>query len=41
MPKKAGYAKFPNPASRYAMVGVMAVFFVIAADDHFFLHNGR
>lgn len=23
-PKKAGYAKFPNPASRYALVGVMA-----------------
>lgn len=23
VPKKAGYAKFPNPASRYAMVGVM------------------
>ena len=23
-PEKAGYAKFPNPASRYAMVGVMA-----------------
>jgi carbon-monoxide dehydrogenase medium subunit len=23
-PKKAGYAKFPNPASRYAIVGVMA-----------------
>ncbi len=22
-PKKAGYAKFPNPASRYAVVGVM------------------
>ncbi len=22
-PKRAGYAKFPNPASRYAMVGVM------------------
>ena len=22
-PEKAGYAKFPNPASRYAMVGVM------------------
>ena len=22
IPKKAGYAKFPNPASRYAMVGV-------------------
>ncbi|MGE0212502.1 MAG: xanthine dehydrogenase family protein subunit M [Parvibaculaceae bacterium] len=22
VPKKAGYAKFPNPASRYAMVGV-------------------
>jgi len=25
VPKKAGYAKFPNPASRYAIVGVMAV----------------
>jgi len=24
VPRKAGYAKFPNPASRYAMVGVMA-----------------
>lgn len=24
LPKKAGYAKFPNPASRYAMVGVFA-----------------
>ena len=24
MPDKAGYAKFPNPASRYAVVGVMA-----------------
>jgi len=24
MPEKAGYAKFPNPASRYAIVGVMA-----------------
>jgi carbon-monoxide dehydrogenase medium subunit len=23
VPEKAGYAKFPNPASRYAMVGVM------------------
>ncbi len=23
-PEKAGYAKFPNPASRYAIVGVMA-----------------
>jgi carbon-monoxide dehydrogenase medium subunit len=23
IPKKAGYAKFPNPASRYAVVGVM------------------
>lgn len=23
LPKKAGYAKFPNPASRYAMVGVL------------------
>ena len=23
-PRKAGYAKFPNPASRYAIVGVMA-----------------
>lgn len=23
VPKKAGYAKFPNPASRYALVGVM------------------
>lgn len=23
VPSKAGYAKFPNPASRYAMVGVM------------------
>jgi carbon-monoxide dehydrogenase medium subunit len=23
-PKRAGYAKFPNPASRYAMVGVLA-----------------
>src|SRR5205823_5058754 len=23
VPKRAGYAKFPNPASRYAMVGVM------------------
>jgi carbon-monoxide dehydrogenase medium subunit len=23
-PEKAGYAKFPNPASRYAVVGVMA-----------------
>ncbi|MDP9137716.1 MAG: carbon monoxide dehydrogenase, partial [Pseudomonadota bacterium] len=22
VPKRAGYAKFPNPASRYAMVGV-------------------
>lgn len=24
VPKRAGYAKFPNPASRYAVVGVMA-----------------
>ncbi|MCW2309552.1 FAD binding domain-containing protein [Rhodobium gokarnense] len=24
VPEKAGYAKFPNPASRYAMCGVMA-----------------
>ncbi len=24
LPRRAGYAKFPNPASRYAMVGVMA-----------------
>ena len=24
IPKKSGYAKFPNPASRYAMVGVFA-----------------
>ncbi len=24
VPEKAGYAKFPNPASRYALVGVMA-----------------
>lgn len=24
VPQKAGYAKFPNPASRYAMCGVMA-----------------
>ena len=24
IPKKAAYAKFPNPASRYAMVGVFA-----------------
>ncbi len=24
IPEKAGYAKFPNPASRYAMVGVFA-----------------
>ena len=24
VPNKAGYAKFPNPASRYAIVGVMA-----------------
>ncbi|MFQ5774419.1 MAG: FAD binding domain-containing protein [Kiloniellaceae bacterium] len=24
VPSKAGYAKFPNPASRYAIVGVMA-----------------
>ena len=24
VPEKAGYAKFPNPASRYAVVGVMA-----------------
>ena len=24
IPKKVGYAKFPNPASRYAMVGVFA-----------------
>jgi len=24
VPKKAGYAKFPNPASRYAVVGVLA-----------------
>jgi len=23
VPKRAGYVKFPNPASRYAMVGVM------------------
>jgi carbon-monoxide dehydrogenase medium subunit len=23
IPAKAGYAKFPNPASRYAMVGVL------------------
>jgi len=23
VPKRAAYAKFPNPASRYAMVGVM------------------
>jgi len=23
IPEKAGYAKFPNPASRYAVVGVM------------------
>jgi len=28
-PRKAGYAKFPNPASRYAMVGV----FVAETDD--------
>ena len=26
-PEKAGYAKFPHPASRYAMVGVMAAKF--------------
>ena len=25
LPERAGYAKFPNPASRYAMVGVMVV----------------
>ena len=25
LPESAGYAKFPNPASRYAVVGVMAV----------------
>ena len=25
VPEKAGYAKFPNPASRYAIVGVMVV----------------
>ncbi len=25
VPEKAGYQKFPNPASRYAVVGVMAV----------------
>ena len=24
VPEAAGYAKFPNPASRYAVVGVMA-----------------
>lgn len=24
VPEKAGYAKFPNPASRYAIIGVMA-----------------
>ena len=24
LPERAGYAKFPNPASRYAIVGVMA-----------------
>ena len=23
LPERAGYAKFPNPASRYAIVGVM------------------
>ena len=23
IPKRAGYVKFPNPASRYAIVGVM------------------
>ena len=27
IPKRAGYAKFPNPASRYAMVGVMVADF--------------
>ncbi|MGI9305587.1 MAG: FAD binding domain-containing protein [Gammaproteobacteria bacterium] len=27
VPKRAGYAKFPNPASRYAIVGVMAADF--------------
>jgi carbon-monoxide dehydrogenase medium subunit len=30
LPERAGYAKFPNPASRYAMVGVMVG--VMAAD---------
>lgn len=27
LPERAGYAKFPNPASRYAMVGVMVADF--------------
>jgi carbon-monoxide dehydrogenase medium subunit len=27
IPKRAGYVKFPNPASRYAMVGVMVADF--------------
>jgi carbon-monoxide dehydrogenase medium subunit len=27
IPKRAGYAKFPNPASRYAMVGVLVADF--------------
>jgi carbon-monoxide dehydrogenase medium subunit len=27
VPKRAGYAKFPNPASRYAMVGVLVADF--------------
>jgi carbon-monoxide dehydrogenase medium subunit len=30
MPRRAGYAKFPNPASRYAMVGV---FVAVLADS--------
>jgi carbon-monoxide dehydrogenase medium subunit len=31
VPKRAGYAKFPNPASRYAMVGVFVAEFSGAA----------
>ena len=46
-PAKAGYAKFPNPASRYAMVGVMAaqtangvrVAVTGAGNDGVFRHN--
>ena len=25
IPSRAGYAKFPNPASRYAVVGVLSL----------------